>query len=85
MISEANKFKIRLILSLVNNFDSFGGRRQYIEWAREAAGHCLSSDDDDDFYTDDVVKDYYKNHVKVCRHALINIIITISFFFDNLF
>lgn len=62
MISEANKFKIRLILSLVNNFDSFGGRRQYIEWAREA-GHSLSSDDD--FYTDDVVKDYYKNHVQV--------------------
>ncbi|KAG6486875.1 hypothetical protein ZIOFF_055456 [Zingiber officinale] len=61
VISEASKYKIRLILSLVNNFDSFGGRRQYIEWAREA-GHCLSSDDD--FYTDNIIKDYYKNHVK---------------------
>lgn len=62
MISEAKKYGVYLILSLVNNYEAFGGRKQYVQWAREQ-GQSLSSDDD--FYSNVVVKGFYKNHVKV--------------------
>lgn len=62
MISEAARHGIRLILSLANNFDDFGGRRQYVQWARSAG---VSVAGDDDFYTNPVVKGYYKNHAEV--------------------
>ncbi|KAL5778615.1 hypothetical protein ACOSQ2_009352 [Xanthoceras sorbifolium] len=61
VISEAKKFGIHLILSLSNNYHDFGGRPQYVSWAR-AAG--VSINGDDDFYTNSVVKGYYKNHIK---------------------
>ncbi|URD92644.1 Mannan endo-1,4-beta-mannosidase [Musa troglodytarum] len=61
VISEAKKYGIYLVLSLVNNFESFGGRMQYIQWARDEGRHLSS---DDDFYRDEVVKSYYKNHVR---------------------
>ncbi|CAH9080959.1 unnamed protein product [Cuscuta epithymum] len=51
----------KLILSLVNNFNEYGGKAQYVAWANER-GQSLSSDDD--FFTNSVVKEYYKNHIK---------------------
>ena len=62
MIYEARKYGIRLILSLVNNFNDFGGKAQYVKWARNAGAQVS---DDDDFFTNPLIKDYYKNHVKV--------------------
>ncbi|KAL9234310.1 hypothetical protein vseg_009195 [Gypsophila vaccaria] len=56
VVSEANKYGIKLILSLVNNYKDFGGRKQYVEWANLT--------NEDDFYTNPVVKYFYKNHVK---------------------
>ncbi|KAK4341202.1 hypothetical protein RND71_039703 [Anisodus tanguticus] len=61
VISEARKYGIRLILSLVNNYNDFGGRPQYAQWARNAGVRINS---EDDFYTHPVLKDYYKNHVR---------------------
>ncbi|KAK4429674.1 Mannan endo-1,4-beta-mannosidase 2 [Sesamum alatum] len=61
VVSEAAKNKVRLILSLVNNYQDFGGRPQYVDWARNAGVRTSS---DDDFYTNAVVKQYYKNHVQ---------------------
>ncbi|KAG9449696.1 hypothetical protein H6P81_009661 [Aristolochia fimbriata] len=61
VLSEAKSHGIKMILSLVNNYDNFGGKKQYVEWAR-SQGQYLSSDDD--FFTNSVVKGYYKNHVK---------------------
>ncbi|KAG9443131.1 hypothetical protein H6P81_018985 [Aristolochia fimbriata] len=61
VVSEANKYGIRLILSFVNNFGDFGGRPQYVKWAQNAG---VQVNGDDDFYTNPVVKDYYKNHIK---------------------
>jgi len=46
-----------LIISLVNNFEDYGGRKKYVEWA--------GLDEPDEFYTDSAVKQFYKNHVKV--------------------
>ncbi|XP_074272755.1 mannan endo-1,4-beta-mannosidase 7-like [Silene latifolia] len=56
VISEAKKHGIKLILSLVNNYNDYGGRQQYIKWAN------LSKEDD--FYTNPIVKGFYKNHIK---------------------
>ncbi|KAL2240253.1 UNVERIFIED_CONTAM: Mannan endo-1,4-beta-mannosidase 2 [Sesamum indicum] len=61
VVSEASKNKVRLILSLVNNYQDFGGRPQYVDWARNAG---IRTSTDDDFYTNVVVKQYYKNHAK---------------------
>ncbi|TYG94681.1 hypothetical protein ES288_A11G208000v1 [Gossypium darwinii] len=61
VIAEARKYRIKLILSLANNYESFGGKKQYVNWAR-SQGQYLTSDDD--FFRNPVVKGYYKNHVK---------------------
>lgn len=61
VVSEAKNHNIRLIFSLVNNYVNFGGKTQYVNWARNA-GQSLSSEDD--FFTNPTVKGYYKNHVK---------------------
>ncbi|KAM7264961.1 hypothetical protein ACFE04_002644 [Oxalis oulophora] len=60
VVAEARKFGIKLILSLANNYDSFGGKKQYVNWARNQ-GQFLSSDDD--FFRNSVAKSYYKNHI----------------------
>ncbi|XP_014519464.1 mannan endo-1,4-beta-mannosidase 7 [Vigna radiata var. radiata] len=61
VISEARKYGIKLILSLVNNYENFGGKKQYVNWAR-SHGQYLTSDDD--FFRSPVVKGYYMNHVR---------------------
>ncbi|KAG9443266.1 hypothetical protein H6P81_014606 [Aristolochia fimbriata] len=61
VVSEAKKYKIRLILSLTNNWDAYGGKPQYAKWGK-AAGLNLTSDDD--FFSDPTLKSYYKAHVK---------------------
>ncbi|KAH0982230.1 hypothetical protein GBA52_009407 [Prunus armeniaca] len=61
VISEAKKFGVHVILSFVNNFSDFGGRKQYVQWARDR-GQPISSDDD--FYSNAVIKGYYKDHIK---------------------
>ncbi|KAL3630330.1 Mannan endo-1,4-beta-mannosidase 2 [Castilleja foliolosa] len=61
VVSEAAKHNVRLILSLSNNYQDFGGRAQYVNWARNV-GTQISSDDD--FYTNELIKGFYKNHVQ---------------------
>ncbi|KAJ0977227.1 hypothetical protein J5N97_012701 [Dioscorea zingiberensis] len=61
VIAEARRYKIYLILSLVNNYKDYGGRAQYVQWASNA-GEAVNGEDD--FYTNPLVKQYYKNHVK---------------------
>lgn len=62
VIWEAQKRGVRLILSLVNNVKDFGGRAQNVQWARDAG---VAVNGEDDFYTNPVVKGYYKNHIQV--------------------
>ncbi|KAK6260445.1 Glycoside hydrolase [Theobroma cacao] len=61
VVAEAKKYGLHLILSLVNNFKDFGGKDKYVQWAKQQ-GQSLSNEDD--FYTNSLVKQYYKNHVK---------------------
>ncbi|KAK4480084.1 hypothetical protein RD792_013141 [Penstemon davidsonii] len=60
VVSQANNYGIYLILSLVNNWAP-GGKKQYVQWARNQ-GHSLKSDDD--FYYSPITQGYYKNYVK---------------------
>lgn len=76
MVSEARRYGIYLILSLVNSWSDFGGKKQYVQWAKER-GEQLGSEDD--FYTNPAIKRYYKNHVKVWE-----IINTIAVSFPNM-
>ncbi|KAL5991348.1 Mannan endo-1,4-beta-mannosidase 6 [Asimina triloba] len=64
VVSEARKYKIRLILSLVNNWEAYGGKAQYVKWGK-AAGLNLTSDDD--FFSDPTLKSYYKAHTVLNR------------------
>eukprot|EP00250_Pteridium_aquilinum_P002127 c12333_g1_i1 orf=427-1716(+) len=61
-IVEARRHGVRLLLSLVNNLPAFGGKGQYVEWARNAGADVGSSNDS--FYSDPTVRAYYKNHMK---------------------
>ncbi|XP_047314845.1 mannan endo-1,4-beta-mannosidase 7 [Impatiens glandulifera] len=61
VIAEARRYGIKLILSLVNNYDSFGGKKQYVNWARNQ-GQYLQSEDD--FFRNPVVRSYFKNHIR---------------------
>ncbi|CAJ2671015.1 unnamed protein product [Trifolium pratense] len=62
VVSEAKKNKIRLILSLANNWDDYGGKAQYVKWGKDHAGLNLTSDDD--FFSHPTLRSYYKAYVK---------------------
>ncbi|KAJ6871627.1 hypothetical protein NC652_037090 [Populus alba x Populus x berolinensis] len=68
VVSEANKYKIRLILSLANNWDAYGGKAQYVKWGK-ASGLNLTSDDD--FFSHPTLRSYYKAHVKATFRPLL--------------
>ncbi|CAI8583629.1 unnamed protein product [Vicia faba] len=61
VVSEAKKYKIRLILSLANNWEAFGGKAQYVEWGNDLGLNLTS---DDDFFSHPTLRSYYKAHVK---------------------
>ncbi|XP_031265594.1 mannan endo-1,4-beta-mannosidase 6-like isoform X2 [Pistacia vera] len=61
VVSEAKKYKIRLILTLTNNWEAYGGKSQYVKWGK-AAGLNLTSDDE--FFSHPTLRSYYKAHVK---------------------
>lgn len=64
VIAEARRHRIRLLLSLVNNLQAYGGKDQYVQWAWQD-GVGLSSSNDSFFY-DPSIKSYFKTYVKVC-------------------
>ncbi|KAG0455144.1 hypothetical protein HPP92_024436 [Vanilla planifolia] len=62
VIEEARKHRIRLLLSLSNDWKDFGGKAQYVKWAWEA-GLSLSSSNDS-FFSDPSIRNYFKNYIK---------------------
>ncbi|KAF5950169.1 hypothetical protein HYC85_012162 [Camellia sinensis] len=62
VIAEARHHGVRLLLSLVNNLQAYGGKTQYVKWAWEE-GIGLSSSNDS-FFFDPSIRHYFKNHVK---------------------
>jgi len=55
-IYKASQHNIKLIIPLVNNWDEMGGMMQYAHWA--------NSSNHDDFYTNQQIKQVYKEYVK---------------------
>ncbi|KAJ4975160.1 hypothetical protein NE237_000266 [Protea cynaroides] len=62
VIAEARRHNIRLILSLVNNLNAFGGKAQYVKWAQEAGVNVSSSTDS--FFSHPTIKRYFKDYIK---------------------
>lgn len=62
VIAEARRNGVRLLLSLVNNLQAYGGKTQYVKWAWEE-GIGLSSSNDS-FFFDPSIRVYFKNYVK---------------------
>lgn len=55
-IYKASTLGIRLILSLVNNWDDFGGMNAYVRWSSTARSH-------DDFYSNPETKALYRDYL----------------------
>ncbi|XP_028761693.1 mannan endo-1,4-beta-mannosidase 2 isoform X1 [Neltuma alba] len=62
VIAEARQHGIRLLLSLVNNLQPYGGKTQYVNWAWQE-GIGLSSSNDS-FFFDPSIRSYFKNYIK---------------------
>ncbi|CAH9101203.1 unnamed protein product [Cuscuta epithymum] len=71
VVSEAKNYGVRLILSFVNNWEPYGGKKQYVKWGKDAGLNLTS---DDDFFSNPTIKAYYKSHVK----AVLNRVNTIT-------
>ncbi|KAL5864875.1 hypothetical protein ACOSQ3_002389 [Xanthoceras sorbifolium] len=61
VIAEARQQGVRLLLSLVNNLQAYGGKTQYVKWAWQE-GIGLSSSNDS-FFFDPSIRKYFKNYV----------------------
>ncbi|RRT36295.1 hypothetical protein B296_00053889 [Ensete ventricosum] len=62
VIVEAKRHGIRLLLSLANNLEAYGGKTQYVKWAWEE-GIGLSSSNDS-FFFDPSIRSYFKTYLK---------------------
>ncbi|KAJ0696539.1 putative mannan endo-1,4-beta-mannosidase [Helianthus annuus] len=62
VIAEARQVGIRLLFSLVNNLQAYGGKTKYVKWAwDEGVGLSASNDS---FFFDPSIRLYFKNYVK---------------------
>jgi mannan endo-1,4-beta-mannosidase len=57
VIRRAGQLNLRLILTLTNNWDDFGGMNQYVAWSPTASSH-------DEFYTDAAARAMYRDYVQ---------------------
>ncbi|KAI3762824.1 hypothetical protein L1987_53266 [Smallanthus sonchifolius] len=74
VISEGGKYGVKLILSLVNNFNDYGGRGQYVQWAKDGGQQIQN---EDGFFTNPMVIGFYKNHIKTVltrRNAITGVV-----------
>ncbi|GAB2274791.1 Mannan endo-1,4-beta-mannosidase 2 [Dionaea muscipula] len=62
VIAEARRSGIRLILSLVNNLQAYGGKTQYVKWAWQEGIGISSSNDS--FFFDPSIRAYFKDYVQ---------------------
>ncbi|KAL5221801.1 hypothetical protein ABZP36_026514 [Zizania latifolia] len=62
VVAEAAQHDVRLILSLANNLDAYGGKRQYVRWAWEEGVSFTASNDS--FFFDPAIRDYFKVYIK---------------------
>lgn len=66
-LAAADQRGIRVILTLVNNWDDFGGMKRYTLWRFGTPGH-------DEFYTDPVIVGWFKEYI----HAMVHRVNTVN-------
>ena len=59
-IYQAEKHDMKLLITFTNYWDAFGGMGQYIKWAKQIG---LTNLVKDDFYTNETIKQWYKDYV----------------------
>ena len=57
---KAHQLGLKLVVALTNNWNDFGGMQQYVTW--------FGGTNHDEFYTNDKIKDAYKNYVRHFIH-----------------
>lgn len=62
VVTEAKKRNIRLILTLVNNWPDYGGIARYVQWYQ---AQCNCQANHNDFYTNETMKGWYKDYVRM--------------------
>lgn len=66
-IYKAGQEDVKLILTLTNNWEQFGGMKQYVNWAKSIG---INVQNKDDFYTNETIKGWYKDYVStVLNHV----------------
>lgn len=68
VIVEARRNGVRLILTLVDNLQAFGGKTQYVKWAWEEGVGVSASNDS--FFYDPTIRTYFKQYVKVSLSSI---------------
>jgi mannan endo-1,4-beta-mannosidase len=59
VVAKAGELGVRLVIPFVNNWNDFGGMNQYVRW-REMSTPDSDAWFHDDFYTDPVIRGWYK-------------------------
>src|SRR4051794_5793302 len=62
VIAKAGELGLRLVLPLTNNWGDFGGLDQYVKWRADNTGSAAPRYHDS-FYTDPVIRQWYKAYV----------------------
>jgi mannan endo-1,4-beta-mannosidase len=72
VLQQARRLRLRLLLSLCNNYPNMGGKSRYVEWARSSSSSGGGDEipSDDHFFTNPITKALYKNYVKVASDAI---------------
>ncbi|HSD63642.1 MAG TPA: T9SS type A sorting domain-containing protein [Ignavibacteriaceae bacterium] len=71
VVYQAKMHNIKVILTLENNFQDFGGIDQYVSWAhRYLKPNTGKTYKHDDFFTDDSLKNWYKFYVSTILNRI---------------
>uniref|UniRef100_A0A453FEK8 mannan endo-1,4-beta-mannosidase n=1 Tax=Aegilops tauschii subsp. strangulata TaxID=200361 RepID=A0A453FEK8_AEGTS len=62
VVVEARRHGVRLVLSLANNLEAYGGKTQYVRWAWDEGVGLTASNDS--FFFDPAIRDYFKVYLK---------------------
>src|SRR3954447_3784675 len=62
VIARAGELGLRLVIPLTNNWGDFGGMDQYVDWRADSIG-AAGPRYHDSFYTDPVIRQWYKAYV----------------------
>lgn len=63
-MARAGELGLKLVIPLVNNWRDFGGMDQYVRWRETQLGSDARSFYHSDFYTDPVIRQWYKDWIE---------------------